>query len=289
MNPQPVSQQTRTGWAPWEWIPHDFDGFVEEMNGIKSHCESLEHLILFRGHRNRAWLLDSTFVRYCKESILGISQVSKVRADFRNSIALQRLLANLFLYKFGEQTPPDQDLLDLGEKEGIDPWFESMKRIQQSPDHDLGPMRGSFLLDWTQRVEVAVYFANKGRRESDEGAVWICDVSAMPNVVHQERTVGEILDLMETAVKEDCSTGLPLVFCPARQKASQKARNQDAIYIAQMDLRFDLAETWRHFEREKGLNERTFLKVVLPKNTTQECDAWLSEAGITKDFIFPNA
>jgi hypothetical protein len=78
---------------------------------------------------------------------------------------------------------------------------------------------------------------------------------------------------------------------PQRSKeeiACERARNQDAVYIAQMDLRCDLAETLIKYERLKQLNERTFIKVVLPTGSKEECDEWLKKAGITTKYIYPD-
>jgi hypothetical protein len=288
MNSKPKLNTTEIGPEPWEWIPQDFPSFVEELKLICKHCSVLKHLIIFRGHRDRDWLLDSTFARYCKERIFGIGITSKLRRDYRLSIDLQRLLGNLLLYKFGEQSQPHQDLFALAEKHSIDPWFEWMKRIQQYPEEDLGTLRGSFILDWSQAMNVGVYFANENRRKNDDGAIWICDIDAIGAIVHQEMTVGAILEMFHASIKNDESTGLPLVFHPKEQIACQRARNQDVIYVAQMDLRIDLADTWLNFERVKDLSEKTFLKVVLPKGTTGECDQWLEHEGITKDYIYPD-
>ena len=288
MNPVPKYSTTKIGLDPWEWIPIDFSSFIGELQSISAHCTNLKHLIIFRGHRDRDWLLDSTFVRYCKGKIFGIGITSTLRKDYRMSKDLQRLLGNLFLYKFGERTKPHQELFDLAEKYSIDPWFEWMKKIQQYPEDDLGTLKGSFLLDWSQTISVGVYFTNENRRNNDEGAVWICDIDAIGAIVHQEMTVGAIIELFREAILIDYSTGLPLIFHPKKQLACERARNQDAIYVAQMDLRWDLAETFINFERTQQLTERTFLKLVLPKGSKEECDQWLEHEGITKSYIYPD-
>jgi len=288
MNPVPKYSTTKISLDPWEWIPKNFSCFIDELQSISEHCNSLNHLIIFRGHRDRDWLLDSTFVRYCKERIFGIGITSKLRNDYRMSKDLQRLLGNLFLFKFGEQTQPHQELFDLAEKHPIDPWFEWMKRIQQYPEDDLGTLRGSFLLDWSQTMSIGIYFANEKRHDNDDGAIWICDIDAIGAIVHQEITVAAIIELFREAILNDRSPGLPLVFHPKEQIACGRARNQDAIYIAQMDLRCDLAETLVNFERVKGLTERTFLKIILPKGSIKECDKWLENEGITKDYMYPD-
>jgi hypothetical protein len=197
-------------------------------------------------------------------------------------------MGELFLFKFGTSTGPHKDLFDIAENENLDPWFEYMKRIQQYPKEDLGTLRGSFLLDWSQRPEVAVFFANYHRVNGSEGAVWVADISASGAVLHQDTQVIKILKLLEDAILLDKPIGIPLVFCPRRQIACVRARNQDAIYIAQMDLRLDLAETWKGLASESSRTESIVLKLILPKETEGETAEWLEANGVHEAFIYPD-
>ncbi len=288
MRIDPMLPTTRRGKVPWEWVPLDFPGFVQELLQVVSHNKDINHLALYRGHRERDWLLDCTFVRYVKEHILGIDPTLILKRDYRLSTSYQRLMGELFLYKFGTSTGPHADLLKVAEKENIDPWFEYMKNIQQYPNKDLGTLRGSFLVDWTQLPEVATYFANDGRRLDSEGAVWVADMSAMGAVLHQDMQVIEILRLFEDTLRADKSMGIPLIFCPRNQIACVRARNQDAIYVAQMDLRCDLAEVWNKLNKERKDTETVVLKLILPKGTAEECTGWLDAKGIHEAFIYPD-
>ena len=92
MRISPLLSTTKTGNVPWEWVPSDFPSFLQELKHISSHCKGIDHLALYRGHRERDWILDSTFVRYVKKHILGIEPTSIVRSlgvkstiDFYNS------------------------------------------------------------------------------------------------------------------------------------------------------------------------------------------------------------
>jgi hypothetical protein len=288
MNITPSVPTTEYGSKPYEWIPNCFESFIQELEQIKNNCISLNHLAIFRGHRNSRWLLDSTFIRHVKENILGISAISKIISDYRDSLELHRMLGGLFLYKFGTQTTPSQRLFDLAEKQGVDPWFEWMKRIQQHPEEDLGPLWGSFLIDWSQNEKAALYFANEVRHPLMDGAIWIADVNAMGKVLHTEITVEEILGMFQEALHNDKPFGLPLVFYPKIQIASQRANNQDAIYVAQMDLRYDLAEIWIQKEFDLEDDERIFIKLILPKGTQDLCNKWLIENNVTQKFIYPD-
>lgn len=288
MRIDPLLSTTKPGKVPWEWEPSDFPSFVQELSHIASSCKGVEHPALYRGHCERDWLLDCTFVRYVKEHILGIHPTSNVRSDYRFSASYQRLLGELFLYKFGTSTAPHDNLVVLAGNENIDPWFEYMKRIQQYPKEDLGTLQGSFLIDWSQRPEIAVYFANDGRGYDSEGAVWVADTSAMGAVLHQDIHVGEILHIFEEALRADRPMGIPLVFYPRKQLAYDRAKNQDAIYIAQMDLCCDLAEIWNGLESKLQGSENVALKLILPKGTVEECTDWLEYNGIDEAFIYPD-
>ena len=246
----PSRSTTKLGNEPYEWIPYDFESLLQELEHIKTHCASINHLAIYRGHRDSRWLLDSTFIRNVKESILGINSISRVRADYRGSLEYHRMLGCLFLYKFGTRTWPSKQLFDLAEEHGIDPWFEWMKRIQQYPENDLGPMWGSFLIDWSQNEKVALYFANDSRDPITDGALWIADVNSMGKVLHQDITVEEILVLFQEALHNDKPFGCPIVFYPRIQIDCKRANNQDAVYVAQMDLRYDLSDIWTQKEAD---------------------------------------
>ena len=133
-----------------------------------------------------------------------------------------------------------------------------------------------------------MFFANYHRVDGSEGAVWVADISASGAVLHQDPQVIEILKLLEDAILLDKPIGIPLVFSPRRQIACDQARNQDAIYIAQMDLRFDLAETWKMLESESGGIESIVLKLILPKETEREIAEWLEANGVHEAFIYPD-
>lgn len=81
---------------------------------------------------------------------------------------------------------------------------------------------------------------------------------------------------------------MPFGILPEKQIAYQKARNQNAIYVAQMDLRFDLSEIWMRNEYELEEDERIFIKLILPRGTFNKCNEWLLENNIDRSFIYPD-
>ena len=288
MQIKPKLTGTKTWLHPTEWHPESFEAFLQELEFVVAQGEKMCHLLLFRGQADYRWLLDSTFVRWIKENVLGISYLEKLNPDYQSSKQANHLLGELLLYKFGELTNPSRELRDLASKNPeLDPWFEWMKRIQQYPEEDLGPILGSFLLDWTQSWKVATYFANENRQPEATGAVFIADIDAMGSVLHRDIKVEKMLALLEEAIYRERAAGCPLVFHPRDQILQQRAKNQDAVYIAQMDLRYDLTELWVKM-MEGNEEDLFFIKLALPSGTVNECSGWLNKEGITREWLFPD-
>jgi hypothetical protein len=279
-----LPSDTSTKLDGHEWIPKSLDTFIKELDHLVSSWRKLDHYLLFRGHRDHRWLLDCTFVRNIKQNIFGIDPLLKVISTYRSSLEYQRLLGSLFLLKFETITPPFPDLMKLDK---VDPYFEWMRRIQQYPKEDVSPLGGTFLVDWTQDEKVAMFFASEHSDiSSTDGAVWIVDFTATGKVLHRDLTVEEILSKYKEAFMADNPLGIPLVFYPNYQIASERAKNQDVVYIAQMDMRLDLCETWEKFEREN--NTQVIIKIRLPHPAKAECRRWLESKGITKKYIYPD-
>jgi hypothetical protein len=163
-----------------------------------------------------------------------------------------------------------------------------MKRVQQHPDEGQdGPfyLKGTNILDWTKSSDVALYFANDNR--AGDGAVYICDSTATGKTL-QVDPFGLILDKMHQEGNAGKALGVPLMFHPQHQILNQRAKNQQAIYFAQMDLRVDLETIWR--EQEKWVDNETILvKVVLPSGTESQVNEYLTGKSITAEFLYPNS
>lgn len=267
-----------------DWVPKTFDNFLSELDHIISSCQNRGSLVVFRGHSRSEWLLDSTFVRSCKAAIFGLPPMARLSAVISDSIELHFVLLNLFLLKFGVLVRPSSELEVLAANDGIDAWFELMKRYQQFPEEDLSYLKGSHLLDWTQSSEIALYFANYKR--SGEGAVYICDATATGETL-QIISVGEILERMDETGNAGKPLGCPLLFHPQKQILCKRANNQQAVYFAQMDLRYDLEAQWRLREREIE-DEKIIIKLVLPSGCEKVVEQYLLDRGITNSFIYPN-
>ena len=258
-------------------------GFPSRTRIVATHCKGLGHLVLYRGHRDRKWLLDSTFARSCKKNVFEIEPWQKLRfEDFRMSAEHQQIVLNLFFFKFDFVARPSAELFNVAEKTGVDPWFEFMKRLQQYPGEETY-FKGTFVIDWTQNMDVAMYFANESRE--GEGALWIYDATATGKTL-QVIPVQEIMQRMAEVGMRDASLGIPLIFHPKKQIAHKRATNQAAVYVAQMDLRVDLSEVWDNLQNHQA--EKILIKVVLPAGTEQQCTSYLNKKGMTKEFIFPD-
>ena len=228
-------------------------------------------------------MLDSTFVRSFKMAFFGVQPAVKLSKRIVESSEFHSALLNLYLLKFGVLVRPSDELESATVQHDVDAWFELMKRIQQYPEEDGFFLKGTNLLDWTQSPDVALYFANYNR--DGEGAIYICDTTATGKTL-QVIPVGEILDRMSAHGKAGKPLGAPLLFSPAKQIKSQRARNQQAAYFAQMDLRYDLETIWRLREEELE-NETIIIKLVLPAGSEAATREYLAEKNISSAFIFP--
>jgi hypothetical protein len=267
-----------------EWIPKTFEKFIEEIEHLTSQCKSTGSLPLFRGHRERKWLIDSTFTRSFKATIFGLPAGEKLNEYVVNSPELHYSALNLFLLKYGILVRPSEELESVSFQNDLDSWFELMKRYQQYPEEDSFFLKGTNIIDWSQSFDVALYFANKKRE--GEGAIFICDATATGKTL-QTKPMGEILDKMKELGNSGKALGMPLLFCPKKQITCKRARNQQAIYFAQMDLRYDLESIWKIKENSlKG--ENIITKVVLPDNSKDSADEYLEKKGISHDFVFPD-
>ncbi len=282
---RPVCPGTRIRPSTGEWLPHSFGDFLTELQALKLRLTG-DRRVVFRGHRKAQWLLDSTFVRSCKAVLFGISEYERWSERIRHSRQLHLSLLNLYLLKFGVLSQPSEALFELERSQRIDPWYEYMKRVQQHPEEGQDgpfPLKGTNILDWTESSDVALFFANEHRGE-DAGAVYVCDATATGKTL-QVDSVDMILTKMDVDGNNGKALGVPLMFHPRRQILNQRAKNQQAIYFAQMDLRVDLEIIWRLQERE--MLETIFVKLILPAGTAGEVEQYLVANGITRDYLFP--
>ena len=292
----PVCPNTLVGSDPHEWIPSNFDGFLKELQHIIGSCP--ENNPLFRGHVDSRWLLESTFVRTCKKILLDLEPHVRPSDEVRKSVEYHQALFGLLLLKYDVLVRPSNELTNLENEEDADALFELMKRLQQYPEEDRGPLKGTFFLDWTQKKNVGLFFANYDANEQSikirkgDSALFICDQTASRKTLMRRNgepvRVQEIINLM-IKVQGERAFGCPLLFYPPKQIKNLRANRQDAVYWAQMDLRYDLEDIWKLKEKDSKENEYIFIKLILPNGTQKECEDYLNDQSppITHRHLFP--
>ena len=293
---KPLCSNTIVGLDEHEWSPSNFDDFIKELEHIIKACPGGNPI--FRGHTNRMWLLESTFVRTCKKILLGLESHIRPSNEVRRSVEYNQALFGLLLLKYDVLVRPSQELKVLEREKDIDALFELMKRYQQYPEEDKSILKGTFFLDWTQSKEVGLFFtnfdANKdySKDRENDGALFICDKTAARKTLMRRNgkpiKVEEIINLMVKATHENKAFGCPLLFYPPKQIHSLQANRQDAIYWAQMDLRYDLEDIWSQQEMAESRNERIFIKLILPNDTQNDCEDYLNTRGVNHEYLFPN-
>jgi hypothetical protein len=272
-----------------EWMPDSFDNFLIELDHIINSCEGSDPAPLFRGQTNYEWFLDSTIVRNSIQRLFGISDYHKLPPEIRENVLFHKALTSIILLKFGTIGRPSGKLFEREKSEGLDPWFEFMKNLQQYPEKDHF-INGTFLLDWSVSKDIALYFATyegKGKQRiirSIDGAIWVYDSVSTGNTL-QTKTVGEILSLMRSEEFLNAEKTFPLIFHPPKQTYQPRSVNQIPVYIAQLDFRYDVAEMWAGYERQN--NKRVFVKLILKENLKLDAAKYLQSKNVSEDAVYP--
>jgi hypothetical protein len=286
----PSCSNTIVGSDPHEWTPKNFEDFLKELEHITNSCEG--RCPLFRGHADSKWLLESSFVRTCKKLLLNIEPHIIVSKEIKESIEYHQALFGLLLLKYDVLVRPSVKLRQIEQHDDIDAMFELMKRYQQYPEEDVATLKGTFLIDWSKKKEVGLFFANCDSNEQcikdrkTDGALFICDTTATGKTIQGTTKVEEIIEKMIKAQNENKAFGCPLLFYPPKQILCQRGNNQDAIYWAQMDLRYDLEEIWKLQEKNDNKNQYIFIKLILPYESQKECAEYLITRKITHSYLY---
>lgn len=286
---QPKLKSTEHSDDLREWVPSSFDSFLLELDHIVNSCEGEDPAPLFRGQTNHEWFVDSRFVRNCIQHIFTISDYHKLKNEIRHTVSFHRTIASLLLLKFGTVWKPSQESFEREKLDGIDPWFELLKNLQQYPERDYF-INGTFLLDWSRSKDIALYFATyKGKDEtrsvsSGNGAIWICDAAATGKTL-QTKKLGEILSLMSGEEFLNGKKTFPLLFHPPKQTFQSRSINQVPVYIAQMDYRYDVADIWAGYETQH--NKRVFIKLIIKEDIKEAAAKYLEKNNVTEDHVYP--
>lgn len=291
---QPTLPTTQIGSEPWEWLPATFPDLLTELNAIVQPAKHAGDLFIYRGQPKRSWLLDSTFARDLKRRVFNVPLDRRFKETIHPATEYHRRFATeRFLFKFGESMKPHERIMALGPR--YDQWYEVMRELQQNPREDLPHpdfgwsaiyLQGTFLIDWSVDADVALYFANRRRRGA--GALWVANATASGRI-QMRKTVGSMLKLMKRTIRRlDASLGIPLIFHPSVQRDHLRAQAQKAIYVAQMELGFDLSEVWANLHSTHG-HQQVVFKLVLPDGSQDDCARYLRRSGLTTARLFPHA
>lgn len=286
---QPTSPTTKVFSTPmdWAWKPDSFENCLRELEHAAAVLSRSNHLILYRGQRDRSWLIDSTIARSLKQNWLRTPLDHQFDKRAQNTFELHRLLVSAVLWKFGNVIGPNPELLALEQQDqGLDSWFELMKRLQQYPEKekDWEGLPGTPLVDWSLSPDIGLFFANRHRTSSQSGAVFIVDATEI-GPIQMTIKVTEILRILEKTL-HDRSPGLPLLFCPPKQIMMLRANRQSTRYFAHMDLRYDLSEIWRI--HEQSIRKRILLRIILPTGTDAAIANYLHQKGLDESFVMVN-
>jgi hypothetical protein len=288
----PVCSNTIVSSDPHVWTPRTFDDFLKELDHVVNSCEG--KCPLFRGHADSKWLLESSFVRTCKMLLFGIAPHIRPSKEIRQSVEYNQAFFSLLLLKYDVLVKPSVELRNLERSDNIDALFELMKRFQQYPEEDKTTLKGTFFLDWSHQKDVGLFFAHFDSDEhcakssQTDGALYICDKTATGKTL-QNLKVQEIINKMRETLNENRAFGCPLLFYPEKQILCQRANNQDAIYWAQMDLRYDLEDIWKLQEKDTNKGGYIFIKLILPYEYKNGCSKYLLNKNITHTYLFPKS
>lgn len=289
----PRLKSTITSSDTREWIPSSLDNFLKEIDNISKIGHKNDSLILYRGQNNNNWPLDSTFVRKSITALFGIKNYFDLPPSIRHRISFHRSIASLFLMKFDKIIKPSEEAFTKESSHGIDSYFELLKHVQQYPEKYLEVpfIKGTNLIDWTNVFDIALYFAvfegQEGNRKISDGhgALWIYDASSTGGI-WQTGKMKKTMDLMTSGEFLNGERTFPLMFHPQKQTNQHRAFNQKPVYIGQMDFRYDLADVWSSFEKEK--NYKIFIKIHIQDSIKYDLANHIESKGVSEEHVFPH-
>ncbi len=275
------------------WKPTSLDNMLKEIDHISKVSTINDSLILYRGHANTNWPLDSTFVRNGISRLFGIMDYTKLPSHVRRSVTFHRSITSLLLMNFEMLVKPSTEAFEKEASHDIDPVFELCKNIQQYPENyaEVPFIKGTNLIDWTATADIALYFATfDGYRDArriskGDGAIWVYDASSTGKIQQVDK-MQKILDKMNTFEFLNGEGPLPLMFHPQKQANQHRASNQKPIYIAQMNFSFSLSEVWEQYEKDNA--KKVVVKIQIHENIKNELEKYLKSRGITEEYVYPH-
>ena len=259
------------------WRPESASSLRDECAHLLAHASREADpapTVLYRGHRDSTWTLDSTFARWATGRF-----DTSTRESYFN-------LARIFLHHFGGAYGPSAELRQAAaDHDGVDEWFELMKRIQQhNEDQEFEGVNaiGTNLMDWSINLDVALSFASL--ESSTDGSVFLFDAQAAGAVLIQQ-PYRQVLDRWTAALDAEEMHGTPLLFCPRRQLADARANRQAARYLAQIDLRGPVDMIWAKREQERPEGGRIWHQLLISPTVKAELSEELAEKGLNYESL----
>lgn len=289
----PKIKSTIHDFGAREWTPSSLGNLLKEIESISKFADKNDTLVLFRGQANNTWPLDSTFVRNAIEALFGVNSYTALPKSIRHRVSFHRAIASLFLMKFDKIIRPSEEAFEKESSHGIDPYFELLKNVQQYPENysTLPFITGTNLIDWTNSLDIALYFATFTGREDaktitdEHGAIWVFNASSTGKIL-QTHKMEKTIEMMTSTKFLGGNKSLPLMFHPQKQTTQQRASNQKPVYIAQMDFRYDLADVWACYEKKRANN--TFVKIHIKDTIKHEIAKFLKSRDVSENHVFPH-
>jgi len=119
---------------------------------------------------------------------------------------------------------------------------------------------------------------------SGHGALWIYDAAFTGNIL-QTKKLEEVMAMMENDEFLNGEKTFPLIFHSPSQTIQPRSKNQDPIYIAQMDFRYDLADIWANYEDQHTKN--VFIKLILPEDLEGKAAQYLESKNVVEESVYP--
>lgn len=276
------------------WLPSNIDNFFKEIDHIQKWGKNNDSLLLYRGQSNYKWPIESTFVRNLIHKLFPVDNYCDLPIEIRYSLEFHRLVLSCIALNFGICCKPSEKLFELERKEGIDPWFEFLKNLQQYEEKYADKdnfIPGTFIIDWSRVFEVGLYFSvfsgrGKQRTITDfPSSLWLLNATSTGKI-HQSKKLFEIMQLMKSDYLSNNPKNLPLMFHPPKQIDQKRPINQKPIYMSQMDYRYDQSQVW--FDHGENNNVTTIINLVMSEEIKFKLSEYLEKNDITETFIYPD-
>lgn len=281
---RPSQKDTVVDLESVEWRPATFKDFLLELDHIQTQ---VDEVLLFRGHKDVSWLLDSTFSRNLKLKE-GLKVTERYPEAIWTDVSRQHELARIWLDKI-DRIEFNPEL----EKLGLCSYFEFHKHHQMNQKdkriNDFEPL-GTNFIDFSFSPKIGLYFANEGR-DSGEGALFMVRKAAVGTMTRNPQEWKDVLSRLRSCLGKSPSEMYswdPILVYPTIQGNNEldpKPKRQEAVYVAQMDFRFDLGMCWDIAREKKGV--QAYVKMILPSDTRQAVQEYLKSFGIDRDYLFP--